>query len=83
VAAREVVLYRRPGCHLCDKAEAMLQPLSRRLEFAVRLVDIESDDTLHARYMFSIPVVAFAGQDLLAWPFTTARLEGALREALG
>ena len=55
-----LVLYGRPGCHLCDDARAVLQRIGE--PFAE--VDIESDDDLHKRYLERIPVVALDGQEL-------------------
>jgi glutaredoxin len=59
-----VDLYGRPGCHLCDDARAVLQPLSAELSFTLREHDIESDDELHRRYLERIPVVLLDGQHL-------------------
>ena len=84
MAGRPVVtLYRREGCPLCDHAMAMLEPLGRRMAFAIETVDIESDDALHRRYVYEIPVVAVGGADVIGWPFTPKSLEAALRGALG
>jgi len=84
MAGRPVVtLYRREGCPLCDHAMAMLEPLARRMAFAIEPVDIESDDALHRRYVYEIPVVAVDGADVIGWPFTPESLERALRDALG
>ena len=45
----EVVLYSRPGCHLCDEARDLLESLrDRRRRSSVREVDIETDDRLLA-----------------------------------
>jgi hypothetical protein len=41
--AREVILYTRPGCHLCEEAKVAIAPLMR--EFGVE------------RYGWEIPVV--------------------------
>jgi len=84
VAAAElpvVTLYRRPGCGLCDEAEHIIAPLANRMQFRVEPVDIETDEALLKRYLFEIPVVAFGGNDLATWPFSTAKLEDALRGA--
>ncbi|MBE7518853.1 MAG: glutaredoxin family protein [Thermoflexaceae bacterium] len=77
-----LTLYRRTGCSLCDQAELVIAPLAARLGLRVERVDIEGDAALHKRYMFEIPVVAFGGRDLLAWPFSAAALEDALETAL-
>ena len=55
-----LVLYGRPGCHLCDEARAVLVRIGQRFEE----VDIESDDALLRRYLERIPVVALEGEEL-------------------
>ena len=55
-----LVLYGRPGCHLCDDARAVL----RRVGHPFEEVDIESDDALLRRYLERIPVVALDGEEL-------------------
>jgi glutaredoxin len=63
LSAAEVVLYTRPGCHLCDEARDLLESL-RGLppSFDVREVDIDSDDRLLAAYLERIPVVELDGE---------------------
>jgi glutaredoxin len=55
-----LVLYGRPGCHLCDDARAVLERIGE--PFAE--VDITTDDGLHAAYLERIPVVALDGDEL-------------------
>jgi glutaredoxin len=55
-----LVLYGRPGCHLCDDARAVLERIGHPFEE----VDIEDDDALLARYLERIPVVALNGTEL-------------------
>jgi glutaredoxin len=55
-----LVLYGRPGCHLCDDARAVLQRIGQPFDE----VDIESDDKLLARYLERIPVIALDGTEL-------------------
>jgi hypothetical protein len=58
-----LTVYSRPGCHLCD--EAMERILALRAEgyrFALREIDICSDDQLLRRYLERIPVVALEGE---------------------
>jgi glutaredoxin len=55
-----LVLYGRPGCHLCDEARAVLERIGHPFEE----VDIEADDELLARYLERIPVVALDGSEL-------------------
>jgi glutaredoxin len=62
-----VVLYSRPGCHLCDDARVLLERVQTRAAFALREVDIETDDALHARYLERIPVVTVDGEELFEY----------------
>ena len=76
---REIVLYGRDGCHLCDDARAALQRVQAQVPFALTEVDIEGDDALHARYLERIPVVALDGEELFDYFVDEARLEARLR----
>jgi glutaredoxin len=59
----EVVLYTRPGCHLCDEArDALVALRGAGPRFELREVDIEGDERLLAAYMERIPVVEVAGE---------------------
>ena len=69
-----IVIYERPGCHLCDDARAVLD----RVGEPYRSVDIESDDELFKRYLERIPVVAVDGDEV----FDFFVDEGALRARL-
>ncbi len=59
----EVVLYTRPGCHLCDEARAILERVRAEAPFVLRERDISADDELHARYLERIPVVTINGEE--------------------
>jgi glutaredoxin len=59
VSAR-LVLYGRPGCHLCDDARVVLERVGEPFDE----IDIESDDELLKRYLERIPVIALDGQEL-------------------
>jgi glutaredoxin len=61
---RTVTLYSRPGCHLCDEARAVLEHARTQAAFTVHEIDITADDTLHARYLERIPVIALDGEEL-------------------
>ena len=55
-----LVLYGRPGCHLCDDARAILECVGEPFED----VNIETDKSLHRAYLERIPVVALDGVEL-------------------
>ena len=72
---RQVFLYSRPGCHLCDDAAELLERLAQRIPLAVVEVNILSDIDLYELYNHSIPVVALAGGPTLAAPIRADELE--------
>ncbi|MFL5817953.1 MAG: glutaredoxin family protein [Conexibacter sp.] len=61
---REVVLYGRPGCHLCDDARVVLERMRAELPFALVERDIERDDALFKAYLERIPVIVLDGEEL-------------------
>jgi glutaredoxin len=62
---KTVVLYSRPGCHLCDEARAGILALREQgLRFELREIDIESDDQLLSCYLERIPVVQVDGEQV-------------------
>jgi glutaredoxin len=54
---RDVTLYTRPRCHLCDEAKAAIAPLLREFGAALREVNIDADAILKERYGWDIPVI--------------------------
>jgi glutaredoxin len=58
---RDVTLYTRPGCHLCDEAKSVLTPLLQEFGAVLREVNIDADPVLKKRYGWDIPVI-FIGQ---------------------
>jgi glutaredoxin len=54
---REVTLYTRPGCHLCEEAKTAVAPLLREFGAVLHEVNIENDAVLEERYGWDIPVI--------------------------
>ncbi len=83
----ELVLYSRPGCHLCDEARAALEMLladraARGLAApAVVERNIEADPELHRRWLERIPVVEL-GDRRLELATSVARLRHLLADTL-
>lgn len=73
VPDREVILYTRAGCHLCETAHAALERARERFGFTLREVDIAGDAALEAAYGELIPVVTVDGQ---------VRFRGCINEVL-
>lgn len=58
-----VVVYSRPGCHLCEEAIEELAALhGEGYRFELHEVDVESDELLLRRYLERIPVVEVDGR---------------------
>jgi len=66
--AKSLILYSTGGCHLCERAEALLRSMPELRGVPVDVVDIATDTALFERYGASIPVLA-AGPRTIAWPF--------------
>jgi len=57
----QVVIYSRPGCHLCDEAKAAILSAGCSDQFVLEEINIESDEDLLRKYKYDIPVVAING----------------------
>ncbi len=58
----EIVVYSRPGCHLCEEAiTAILALHGEGYRFALHEIDIESNELLLRRHLERIPVVEVDG----------------------
>jgi hypothetical protein len=62
---REVILYTREGCCLCDDAREVLLRVRGRhpSAFVLQERDIDGDDDLHRAYLERIPVVSIDGEE--------------------
>src|SRR5205809_1829039 len=59
---REVIVYSRKGCHLCEIVKEKLTKLERRGGFRWREVDVETDDGLRRQFTDEVPVVFIDGR---------------------
>jgi glutaredoxin len=58
---REVIVYSRKGCHLCEIVKESLVKLHKRGGFDWREVDVDSDADLRRQYNDQVPVVFING----------------------
>ncbi|MGZ6029871.1 MAG: glutaredoxin family protein [Myxococcaceae bacterium] len=58
-----VILYSRPGCHLCDAAREVILAERARADFGFEEIDIETSDELVKEYGIRIPVVSIDGHE--------------------
>jgi glutaredoxin len=76
---RTVTIYHAQGCHLCERAQALLAELRDELGFALEQVAIDGDADLEATYRELLPVVELDGERL----FTYYVFPDVLRRRLG
>jgi glutaredoxin len=75
----EVVVYSRPGCHLCEEALAEIVAFHEEgYRFNLHEVDIESNDLLLRRYLERIPVVEVDGTEVSALVLDSAAVRARL-----
>ena len=80
-APRDVTLYSRPGCHLCEEAKAQIAPLLK--EFGARLteINIDEDPELRARYDYDVPVIFLGARKVGKHRVDPAQFRRQLRDA--
>ncbi|MFI5273467.1 MAG: glutaredoxin family protein [Ktedonobacterales bacterium] len=67
-----IILFSKPGCHLCDDARASLEDAAADYGITFDELDIRRDDALFERYRYRIPVIVVDGVE---------RLEGRIEAA--
>jgi len=80
-APRDVTIYSRPACHLCEEAKAQLAPLLK--EFGARLteINIDEDEELRVRYDYDVPVIFLGARKAAKHRVDPAQFRRQLRDA--
>ena len=73
-----VILYSRPGCHLCDDARLVIERVCTALGEAYDEVSIDDDPQLQERFGEEIPVTFVDGRQHDFWRVDETRLRAAL-----
>jgi glutaredoxin len=73
-----VVLFSRPGCHLCDAARAVVEKVTAEFGEPYAERDITLDPQELRAYADSIPVVTVDGVQVDFWRVSEDRLRAAL-----
>jgi hypothetical protein len=76
-----VLLYTKPGCHLCDDMLDELRAALRGTGIAVAERNIALDLDDYERYKHDIPVLMIDGREVARHRITEPALVAALREA--
>ena len=73
-----VIVYSRPGCHLCDDAKDAIRSAGCDDAFTLEEVNIESSRELLMKYQFDIPVVTINGVEAFRHRVDSARFKDLL-----
>ncbi|MCB5911365.1 glutaredoxin family protein [Streptomyces pinistramenti] len=77
-AERTVTLIGKPGCHLCDAAQAVIETVCAETGASWEKKDITQDSDLHHKYWEQIPVILVDGAQHDFWRVDPKRLRTAL-----
>ncbi|HEX8457985.1 MAG TPA: glutaredoxin family protein [Pyrinomonadaceae bacterium] len=77
-----VVLYTRPGCHLCVEAKQAMRAAGCEGQYTLTEVNIDLDPELKRRYGWDIPVVLINGVETFRHRLTPADFRRELRRAI-
>ncbi len=80
--SREVVLYTRRVCGLCDETAGQLRLLRGELRFTLTERNVDEDAELRERYNDIVPVVTVGGNVIAHAPIDPAELREAVAAAL-
>ena len=78
---REVTLYTRPGCHLCEEAKAAMAPLLQEFGGTLREVNIDEDPELRERHGWDVPVIFLGARKVAKHRVDLEQFRRQLREA--
>ena len=80
-APRDVTIYSRPGCHLCEEAKTQIAPLLKEFRARLTEINIDEDPELRARYDYDVPVIFLGARKAAKHRVDLAQFRRQLREA--
>ena len=81
-AKAHVIVYSKPGCHLCEEAKAAMSGSGCSDKFELTEINIETDPRLFERYQYDIPVISINGVDTFKHRLDPRQFRAAI-ESLG
>jgi glutaredoxin len=75
---KEVILYSKPGCHLCEPVEEVILAVQKKMNFRFQIRNIELDPSEFEKYKQAIPVVVVDGREIARYKLSRRQLEAAL-----
>jgi glutaredoxin len=78
---RDLTLYSRPGCHLCDEMKKQISPLISKFNARLREVDIDTDPILRQRYNEEVPLLFLGSRKVAKYSVDIEQLRRQLERA--
>ncbi len=83
VSMKQLTLYLRSGCHLCEAMEAELQPFITSCNLDVQRIFIDNNNELEQLYGHRIPVLMYKQQLVCEYFFDPDVLQKVMSRASG
>jgi glutaredoxin len=80
-APRDITIYSRPGCHLCEEAKRQIAPLLTEYGARCTEINIDEDPELRARYDYDVPVIFIGARKAAKHRVDLHQFRRQLREA--
>jgi glutaredoxin len=78
----KVILYTRPGCHLCEEAKAEMLASGCADEYTLEEINIDTDGALREKYGWEIPVIFINGIKAFKYRLTADEFRRKLRRSI-
>ena len=75
-----LIMYSRPGCHLCEEMARILVGLSEELRFAIKYVNIDKDPALVRRFNELVPVLMHGERELARYQLNSEAIRAYMAE---
>jgi glutaredoxin len=81
LAKAQVIIYSRPGCHLCEDAKHAMATAGCSEGFTLEEINIETSRDLLVKYQFDIPVVTINGVETFRYRVDAEKFKELVCEA--
>jgi len=78
---KQLTLYTRVGCHLCDVMKAQIERIGATHAFALEVVDVDEDPALQRLYDHEVPVLMVDGTKIAKYRLDEPMLLRRLQES--
>lgn len=75
---KELCVYSREGCHLCEDMLDALAQFATELGYRTSVYDVDEDETLYQRFNTLVPIVFLEDKEVMRYFFELATLKAVL-----